>query len=140
MASPNKLDSLTSKFNKRRDQAWRSHMGTATRMRLSVTARMGSSEAVKIKMYSACFHAEGPPPMCADTSVMKRFPADRPLAALQDEVAAAFDCGDNPSPILARTLSLNPNPKGRCRVRLGRFGTLLPRGCVRQLAAGGNAR
>jgi hypothetical protein len=95
MASPTKLDSLTNKFNKRRDQAWRSHMGTATRMRLSVTARMGSSEAVKVKMYSACFHAEGPPPMCSDTSVMKRFPADRPLAALQDEVAAAFDWGDS---------------------------------------------
>ena len=88
MASPSKLDSLTSSFNKRREQAWRTHMGTSARVRLSVTARMSSSEADKIKMYSACFHAEGPPPMCADISVMKRFPADRPLSALQDEVGA----------------------------------------------------
>ena len=88
MASPSKLDSLTSSFNKRREQAWRTHMGTAARVRLSVTARMSSSEAVKIKMYSACFHAEGPPPMCADISVIKRFPAERPLSALQDEVGA----------------------------------------------------
>ena len=91
MASPTKLDTLMGSFNKRREQAWRTHMGTSARMRLSVTARMSSSEAVKIKMYSACFHAEGPPPMCADISVMKRFPADRPLAALQDEVAACAD-------------------------------------------------
>ena len=42
----------------------------------------------KIKMHSACFHAVGPPPSCSDTSVLLRFPADRDIAQLQDEVQA----------------------------------------------------
>ena len=93
--SPKKsLDLLTNKFNKRRDQAWRSHMGTATRMRLSVTTRMATTSNT-IKMHSAFFHAIGPEPMCSEMSVLKRFPADCDLTSLQEEVATAFHWADS---------------------------------------------
>ena len=124
MASPSKLDTLMGSFNKRREQAWRTHMGTSARMRLSVTARMSSSEAVKIKMYSACFHAEGPPPMCADISVLKRFPADRPLAALQDEVAACAETFVRPGACVGHARAARAR-RPPC-VRTGGAGRLAP--------------